>query len=713
MAEHAAASSSSLDALMRPRSLAFVGVSAKGGAGAKMLRSAKAIGFDGALWPVNPRTAEIEGIPAHAGFDSLPGAPDCVVVAVPSDAVLGVLKDAVRRGARSALVVSEGFADAATDEGRARQAELVAFARSTGLAVAGPNCMGIASFGHRNAAMMADIPDGLPTGGISVVSQSGGLLNAVAELAGNRGIGLNYLISNGNGAVVEIADYIDWLSNDEKTRVIAVIMEGARDGRPFRAAVERAARLKPIVVLKLGRSAVGQQATLAHTGTLAGKHETFAALFRQNGVALVESLDELVETAALFDTAKLPAGGHVAMLTVSGGATSLIADLGETAGISFPPIAKASNDSLCRILDVERQFGNPIDTVGMPRLRKGDNMARVLETLLNDPGIDVIGLVLGMRSSGVETHEHLVNQMAARVAQSAKPLLVVSFIGNSLTRRWRGFAAESGLAIVEDLECGLRAVQHLVAYAQFRRRPSIRGPEAAERVPLGLVPEQTLTEAASKDILGRAGLPVTQEILARTVEEAAAAAARIGKPVAIKVQSPDIPHKSDVGGVHLGAVGPDDAGRAAERVLANARRACPDARIDGVLVQEMVEDGAEFILGMTYDAQFGPMIVLGAGGVLVEVFKDAAVGVPPLSRADVEAMIADLKISKMLDAFRGAPERDREALIDCILGFSKFVIETDGQIDAIDLNPVFVCAKGKGVRIADALIVTRSAKEEQ
>jgi acetate---CoA ligase (ADP-forming) len=367
-----------VEKLLKPRSLAFVGVSSKGGAGAKMLQSARNACFAGALWPVHPSAAAIAGITCIKSLAALPGIPDCLVVAVPAEAVVPLLRQAADRGITSALVVSEGFADAASSEGEARQRQLVTLARASGMAVAGPNCMGIASFQYRFAATMADIPEGSIPGGISLVSQSGGLLNAVAELAANRGIGLNYLISNGNGAVVEIADYIDYLADDPATKVIACIIEGIRDGRRFRSAIERAARRKPLVVLKLGQSMFGQQATLAHTGTLAGRHEAFAALFHQNGVALVDTIDALV-------------------LTVSGGATSLIGDLGEAAALHFPVIGDRTDRRLQHILGVERHFANPIDTVGMPRLRATGNMTAVLDALLEDDAIDVIGLALGMR----------------------------------------------------------------------------------------------------------------------------------------------------------------------------------------------------------------------------------------------------------------------------------------------------------------------------
>ncbi len=699
--------------LLKPRAIALVGVSAKGGAGANILKSGARFGFAVPTWPVNPNADEILGHRCYRSLSDVPQTPDCVVIALPADAVIDVVREAAAAGVRAAYVVSEGFADAASDEGSERQRRLIEFARAENIAIAGPNCMGLASLGYQFAATMADIPNTASAGGISLVSQSGGLLNSFAELTANRGIGVNYLVSSGNEAVLEMADYLEFLADDPETRVIACIMEGAKDGRRFRAAIERAARQKPIVVLKLGRSEFGQRATLAHTGTLAGKQEAFAALFRQNGVALVDSIDALVETAALLDLAPLPKGDRVVMMTVSGGATSLIGDLGEAAGVHFPPIAKATNERIQQILGVAREFGNPLDTVGLPRLRKDGNISAVVKALDDDDGVDVIGLVLGMRADGWESHQELVDHMVVAAKTARKPLMVLSFMSNGLTDHWRGYARSHGLPLVEDLERGLQAVRHLVDYAAFRRRsgrpiaavaPSpVRALHASGRI---------LTEAESKKVLAAAGLPVTREELAQSPEDAVRIAAAIGGPVALKIQSPDIPHKSDVDGVDLGARTPGEVAQGARRVLDNARRNCPAAAIDGVLVQEMVEDGVEFILGMSYDPTFGPLIVLGAGGVTVEIFKDAAVGLPPLESADVADMLRSLKASKLLDGFRGAPPRDAEALIDCCVRFADFAVATDGQFAAIDLNPVFVCARGRGVRIADALIETRASEEE-
>ncbi len=640
---HQPARQTPVDALLRPRSIALVGISARGGAGTNILKSGERFGYAIPTWPVNPHANEIAGHRCFKSLRDLPEVPDCVVVSVPADAVFDVVSEAAALGARAACVVSEGFADAASEHGRERQHELVALVRGANMALAGPNCMGVASLHYGFAATMADIPAQAQPGGISLVSQSGGLLNSVAELTANRGIGVNYLISSGNEAALEMADYIDFLADDPATRVIACIMEGVKDGRRFRAAVERTAKQKPVVVLKLGRSAFGQRATLAHTGTLAGRHDAFVALFRQNGIALVDSIDALVETAALFDVAPLPPGDRVVMMTVSGGATLLIGDLGEAAGLHFPPIAEPTNRRIQEILGVERAFANPLDTVGLPRLRRENNLAAVLQVLDRDDAVDVIGLVLGMRAEGWESHRALVDQVADAASASAKPLMIVSFMSNSLTRYWRDYARTRALPVLEDLQRGLHAVRHLVDYAAFRRRAETRA--RPHGVPdIGELPRSdaaVLTEAESKQILAKAGLPVTREALARSPADAVRLAAQIGGPVALKIQSRDIPHKSDVGGVYLGAATASEVEKATRQVLDNARKNCARAAIDGVLVQEMIEDGAEFILGMTYDEQFGPLVVCGAGGTEVEIFKDVAVLLPPLGADDVTAALRE------------------------------------------------------------------------
>lgn len=694
-----------LQALLRPRSVAVVGASPKGGTGGRILGNVLASGFQGAVYPVNPNYTEIQGRPCYPSIDGLPEVPDCVVVALPVTRVLGVVEEAVAAGVPSGIVVAEGFSDGDTAAGRRRQEELQRLASAGGMAVTGPCCMGVASLRYGFANSYFSIPQDLAPGGVSLISQSGGLTNAVTELGASRGIGFNYIISSGNEAVVEMADYIEYLAGDPETRVIACIMEGAKDGAKLRRVLAATSRKKPVVVLKLGRTESGQRATVAHTGTLAGQREAYEALFRETGVAAVESLDELVETAGLFLHGRLPAGEKVVFLTISGGATALISDVNAEAGLQCPALSTAVNAKLGEILGVEdRPFSNPIDTVGMPRIEQGDNLTTVLGTLLNDDGIDLVGLALSTKRVHVPTQKKLLDQVAACARTTTKPLFVLSLVSNGLTADCRTFSADTGVPMLEDVAGGMKAVRRLVDYAAFRRK------DGRTRMPASSVdfrpPEGAgaLTEHESKRILEHTGIPMTREELAGTPEQAVEIAVRLGLPVALKVQSPDVPHKSDAGGVHLGAATAGEVETAYLRVVRNVQAAHPDARIDGVLVQEMVTDGLEILVGMVHDPQFGPLVTLGLGGVYVEVFRDAAFRLPPLDEEDVRGMLAELRGGALLSGLRGGEPRDVDALVDCVVRFGDFVTHNAGRFTAVEMNPVMVRPEGRGVAVADALI---------
>ena len=694
-----------LHALLRPRSVAVVGASPKGSTGGRILGNVLGSGFQGAVYPVNPNYTEVRGKPCFPSIDGLPEVPDCVIVALPVSRVLAVIEEAADAGVPSGIVVAEGFADGDTVAGRRRQEELQRLAGAAGMAVTGPCCMGVASLRYGFANSYFSIPQDLTPGGVSLISQSGGLTNAVTELGASRNIGFNYIISSGNEAVVEMADYIEYLADDPETRVIACIMEGARDGAKLRRVLAATGRKKPVVVLKLGRTESGQRATVAHTGTLAGQREAYEALFRETGVAQVDSLDELVETAGLFLHAPLPAGERVVFLTISGGATALISDVNAVAGLQCPALSAATNAKLGEILGVEdRPFNNPIDTVGMPRIEQGNNLTTVLDTLLNDDGIDLVGLALSTKRVHVPTQKKLLDQVAACARTTTKPLFVLSLVSNGLTADCRTFSAETGVPMLEDVTGGMKAVRKLVDHGAFRRRgkPVRMAAESVDfHAPEGV---GALAEHDSKRILARAGITVTREGLAETPEQAVAIAADLGHPVALKVQSPDVPHKSDAGGVHLGAATAEEVESAYLRIVRNVKAAHPNARIDGVLVQEMVSDGLEVIVGMVHDAQFGPLVMVGLGGIYVEVFKDAAFRLPPLDARDVREMLAELRGGTLLDGLRGGKPRDVDALVDCVVRFGDFVAHNAGRFTAVEMNPVMVRPQGLGVAVADALI---------
>ncbi len=691
-------------ALLRPDSVAVVGASPKASTGGRLLDSLLSSGFRGAVYPVNPNYTEMRGKPCYPSLKALPEVPDCVVVALPVTSVLPVIEEAAAAGVPSGVVVAEGFADGDTAEGRRRQLELQRLADANGMAITGPCCMGLASLQYGFANSYFAIPDDAVPGGVSLICQSGGLTSAVTELGASRNVGFNYIVSSGNEAVVEMGDYIEYFADDPETRVIACIMEGAKDGAKLRRVLASTTRKKPVVVLKLGRTESGRRATVAHTGTLAGQQEAYAALFHETGVSLVDSIDELVETAGLFIHAPRPAGGNVVFLTISGGATALISDVNGTVGLQCRTLSAATNSRLQEILEVDRPFGNPIDTVGMPRAARGTNLTAVLDTLLDDDEVDLVGLALSMKRETGPGQQHLLDQLAARSRTTPKPIFVLSLASNSLTHDYRAFSEQTGVPLLEDVARGMKAVRKLVDYATFRRRdkPARKpAPSVDFRPPDGA---GALTEYDSKRILARAGITMTREQLAETPEQAVEIAESLGHPVALKAQSPDVPHKSDAGGVYLGAATAEEVETAYLRVIRRVKAVHPDARIDGVLVQEMVSDGLEVIIGMVHDPQFGPLVMLGLGGIYVEVLKDAAFRLPPLDEEDVREMLAELRGGALLSGLRGRERRDVDALVGCVVRFGDFVTHNAGRFTSVEMNPVMVRPEGRGVVVADALI---------
>jgi acyl-CoA synthetase (NDP forming) len=686
--------------LLAPRSLAVVGASDKGNVGGRVFRNMVAMGFSGPVYPVNPNYESVGGRVCHASVSRLPETPDCVVVAVPATAALDVLRDAADAGVLSAVLLAEGFADSGTDEGLRRNERLLALARDSGMAISGPNSMGIVSLRRRFASAFVNLPKGLREGGVSLVSQSGGLMNAVLELGRNRALGFNYLISAGNGAIVGLADYLDWLADDDDTSVIACVIEGVPDGARFFEALRRACRRKPVVILKLGCSAEGQKGTLTHTGSLAGSDLVFRGACRQAGAALVNDVDALIETTSLFVSAPLPSGDNVVIFSVSGGATVLTADLGVKAGLRFKPLAAATNARLQQILGVDHPFNNPMDVVGNPRLVKGDNLRLCLEAMNADESIDVIAFVLAMQRDPAASHEKLMMAIRDFAPQLRKPLIVMS----EMTWHWRDSPPGFGVPVAATLAEGLLAIRQLVDYAGWRRQ-GVHGPARPSLTPL---PDHhgARAEHESKAMLARAGFRAPVGLLAKDAEAAVGFARSLGRPVAMKLQSRTLVHKTEIGGVEIGLSREADIRAAFDRLMAAGSRADPAAEIDGILVEEMAGKGPEFILGLHRDPQFGAVVMLGVGGTFVELVADTAFRLPPLGRVEAADMLDELKFGrKLLAGFRDLPKVGDAALLDTVVRLSDFAMAAAERIESIDINPVRLVG-GEAV-VLDATVVLR------
>lgn len=698
-----------LDALLRPRSVAVVGASDRGNVGGRIFRNMRASGFGGPVWPVNPGHGKVGGVRCWPDIASLPETPDCVALAVPHGALFGPLEAAAARGVPAAVVVADGFADAGTAAGRRRQDRLIALARSHGMAVSGPNSMGIIGLAHPFAAAFTNLPKGLRRGGISVVSQSGGLINATLELGLNRGLGFNYVISGGNEAVVSSADYIEWLAGDAGTSVIVNIIEGVDDGRAYRTALARAAARKPVVVLKLGRTDAGRAAAIAHTGSLAGSEAAYEAVFRECGAAQVATIDAMIESASLLSSMRPPRGDRVFVFSVSGGASVLAGDLAREVGLKLPPLSRKTSRALGRILGVNKAFTNPMDVVGAPRLVAGDNLTRCLRVLDRDPGVDAAALVMVVQREVSESHRVLHRQFHDLAPRLKTPVAMVSEMTWHPGERPDG----GGPPVAGTLDDGLGALKHVIDHAAYRRRavtapppPKRLGPPLAWEPPAG----RPLTEAESAALLADRGLPFARWEFAGSAGAAARAAARIGFPVAVKGVAEGLAHKTEAGAVRLGLESAAAVRRACAEIATALPRDGAKARSRGFLVQEMVAGGVEMIVGAKADPQFGPLVLVGAGGTLAELADDVAVALAPVGRREAAAMIGRLKASKMLSGWRGAPAADRTALAGLVSSLSRFAARSAGKIAEIDLNPVMVLPRGRGVRIVDALIVPEGAR---
>jgi len=692
-----------LDALLKPRSVAVVGASDRGNVGGRIYRNMLASGFEGTVWPVNPNYLTVGGVRCWPDIGALPEPPDCVALAVPYANVFEPLEAAIACGVPSAVVVADGFADHNTEAGRARQARLQRLAKEGGMAVNGPNCMGIVGLNHRLATAFTNLPENLVKGGVSVVSQSGGLINATMELGINRGLGFNYLISAGNEAVVTSADYISWLADDPNTSVIVNILEGVRDGRAYRDALARAAAKKPVVVLKLGRTDAGRAAAVAHTGSLAGPEAAFDAVFQDCGIAQVETIDAMIEAANLFSSAKVPGGDRVFILSVSGGAAVLAGDLARKAGLRLPPLTRATSDKLGKILGVSRPFANPMDVVGAPRLVAGDNLTRCLRVLDKDPAIDAIAFVLVVQRETSASHRVLHEQFHAMAPTMKTPVVMVS----EMTWHPAKTPSPGGPPVAATLDDGLLALGQLIAHGTHQRNIRKQPQPRRALVPLALdVPSgRPLTEPESVAILEGFGLPMAPWAFVKSAAAAARAARRIGFPVAVKAVVKGLAHKTDAGGVRLGIGSAAGVRRACSEIDTAVARATPDSPIEGYMIQEMVTGGVEMILGTVFDPQFGPLLMAGTGGTLAEIAGDTALGLAPVNARQARAMIRGLKADRLLQGYRGAPAADRAALVDVMVRLSRFAAGCGEKIAEIDLNPVMVLPKGRGVCIVDALIV--------
>ena len=675
-----------VDCLINPRSIAVIGASPDTAKlNGRPVHYLVRDGFKGRIYPVNPKYDEIEGLACYPAIEDLPEAPDLGIVVVAARRVAAAVESLGKAGTKTALVFSSGFSEMG-DEGRALEAELLAAAEAQGVRICGPNNLGVINAFDGTTATFSQYAQQPPIPGpVAFASQSGAFGTGIAALARKRGLGIGYFVNTGNQADITLFEALDRIADDERIRVLSAYVEGLRDGREVIALAEKAhARGKPLVLSKVGRKASGARAAASHTGSLAGEDAVFDGVLRQHGVVRARNEEHMLDLVGALLCCDAAEGGGVAIITQSGGAGVMMADRAEEVGLDVPVLQPATQKRLQEVLPAFGAASNPVDVTGQfiadPAL-----LRETVRIVMEDANVHICAVWLQLMDEHAEALVELFKEIKAA---SAKPMVVC----------WLGAPAEallalqeSGVCVVGATERAIDAAAGLAELGAYRRRAP--GRKALADTPRGTGETKPVPSVEAAGLLRKAGIAVPRCGLAGDGREVAGIAAEIGYPVAIKIESPDILHKTELGGVALGLGSAEDVARAADGMTGSIRSQMPDARIDGVLVSEMARPGVEIVLGIRRDPAFGPVVMAGLGGVLIEVLKDVVFAAAPVDASDADAMLDRLHGRAVLDGVRGGEAVDRQAVIDAICGLSAFAVANPG-IAELDLNPVFAGAGG-------------------
>jgi len=695
----------SLDKLLRPTSIAIIGASDEPSRiGGRPLAYLLAAGFRGSLYPVNSKRQTVQGLTAYPTIAAAPGNVDFAVIAVAAEQAVEAVRDCAARGVGAAVVFTAGFAEVGP-AGSALQDRIAAIARDTGMRVLGPNCLGL--FSTENGfypTFTTALDRGLPKPGrLSIVSQSGAFGSHLFFTAIGRGLGMRYWIATGNEVDVDVAECLHWVAEDPGTDVIMAYTEGVKHGPRFIAALEAArARRKPVIFMKVGRSELGAAAVSSHTASLAGADAIYGAVLQRHGAYRARTAEEMVDIAYAAGRGIYPASERLGLITISGGVGALMVDDATDRGLAVPPMPEDAQRKLKELVPFASPR-NPIDLTAQP-FNDIELLARNLEITLRDGGYDAVIAFFSSVAGSPAIAEPM--RQAIRDLRSIRPdcLFVLSaLIPDALKSAYEA----DGVPVFEDPSRAVAAVAALVAFGRSFRQPPIQQTQRT-RKQTSLAP--AMGEHEAKRLLSDWGIPILDERLARSVDEAIEAFRALNGPVVLKVASADIAHKTEIGAVLLNLADVESVRAGFAELIRRATARAPAARIDGALVAPYIVGGVETILGVKRDRIFGPVIMFGLGGIFVEVLKDVALRLAPIDKPAALAMIGEIKGHAILQGVRGQQPCDIDALADALVNLSQFAAAHADDIESIDINPFLVMPRGRGGYALDALVVSSSMR---
>jgi len=669
-----------------------------------ILRNLISSSYKGGIYPVNPGTEEILGVKCYPDIGSVPDPVELAVIVVPVGATSETLEECGKRGIKAAVIISGGFKEVG-QSGAELEVECLRIADKYAMRLIGPNCVGTMDL-HTglNTTFIHGMPD---EGGIGFVSQSGAVCGGVVDFLYGKKVGFSHFISLGNEADVTETDMIEYLGQEPRTRVIAAYVEQIRDGRRFLEVARKVSRVKPIVLLKGGRSDAGARAVSSHTGSLAGSHTAYQAAFKQAGVIEVETFAELFDVAVAFDFQPLPQGTNAVLLTNAGGPAALTSDSLSFNGFRLEDLEEETKKELRTFLNPSAQVGNPVDMLGAA---EPQDYARVITALKEDKTVDVIIPIL-VPQALVDPRQ--VAQAVVDASQGAGKPVLTCIMGDMSVAEPRLILHSNRMPMYTLPESMGGVLKAMKTYADWLNKPMIkRSPlsgyskEAAERILRMQQSGKVLGEAQTRPLLEAYGIPLVKGGEARSPQEAAELAKRIGFPVAMKIISPQLLHKSEAGGIVLNLKTADEVLTAYEQLFSSIHAKLPQAELQGVLIEQMAPRGQEVIVGLRRDPGFGPVVMFGLGGIYVELFKDVSFRVAPVSQEEALEMIHETRAGKLLTGFRGAQPADLDAVVDCIQRLGQLGLDFP-EIEEAEVNPLLVFPRGQGALALDGRVILK------